>query len=160
MTPQVLAKLKSIAGRYDELTRLVSDSAVQADPPTYRTHTKALAELQPTVDCYHEIQQVEHELAEARELASGADAELLAFLSEETGRLEARLVSLQERIEALLVPKDPNDDRNVVLEIRAGTGGDEAALFASDLFRMYTRYAERHRWVLDVLSSSETGVGA
>ncbi len=159
MTAQVLEKLKSIAGRYDELTRLVSDSAVQADPPTYRTHTKALAELQPTVDCYREIQQVEHELAEARELAGGADAELQAFVAEEADRLEARLASLQERIQALLVPKDPNDDRNVVLEIRAGTGGDEAALFASDLFRMYSRYAERQRWTVDVLSSSETGVG-
>jgi len=159
MTSQVLDKLKTIAARYDELARLLSDPAVQADPPTYRTHSKALAELQPTVECFREIQQVEQDLTEARELTGAADAEMQAFAAEEARRLETRLAALDERVRALLVPKDPNDDRNVVLEIRAGTGGDEAALFASDLFRMYSRYAERRGWKVDVLSTSETGVG-
>jgi peptide chain release factor 1 len=159
MTDQVLAKLRATAARYDELTRLLSDQATQADPAAYRTHSKALAELQPTVECFREIQQVEQELADAREMAGGGDAELQALAADEARRLESRLAALQEQVRVLLVPKDPNDDRNVVLEIRAGTGGDEAALFAGDLFRMYSRFAERHGWKVDVLSTSETGVG-
>jgi peptide chain release factor 1 len=159
MTDQVLAKLRATAARYDELTRLLSDQATQADPAAYRTHSKALAELQPTVECFREIQQVEQELTDAREMAAGGDAELQALAADEARRLESRLAALEERVRVLLVPKDPNDDRNVVLEIRAGTGGDEAALFAGDLFRMYSRFAERRGWKVDVLSSSETGVG-
>jgi peptide chain release factor 1 len=159
MTDQVLAKLRATAARYDELTRLLSDQATQADPAAYRTHSKALAELQPTVECFREIQQVEQELTDAREMAAGGDAELQALAADEARRLESRLAALEERVRVLLVPKDPNDDRNVVLEIRAGTGGDEAALFAGDLFRMYSRFAERRGWKVDVLSSSDTGVG-
>ncbi len=156
---QIHDKLRTIAARYDELAGLLADPAVQADPQTYRTHSKALAEIEPTVECFRELQQVERELADARELAAGGDAELQALAADEVRRLDARLTTLQERARELLVPKDPNDSRNVVLEIRAGTGGDEAALFAADLFRMYSRYAERRGWKLDVLSSSETGVG-
>jgi peptide chain release factor 1 len=159
MMDQVLAKLRATAARYDELTRLLSDQATQADPAAYRTHSKALAELQPTVECFREIQQVEQELTDAREMAAGGDAELQALAADEARRLESRLAALEERVRVLLVPKDPNDDRNVVLEIRAGTGGDEAALFAGDLFRMYSRFAERRGWKVDVLSSSDTGVG-
>jgi len=159
MTPQVLEKLKSIAARYDELARRVADPAVQADPPTYRSHTKALADLQDTVDRYHEYQHVEAELAGLRELAAEDNSELRAMAAAEIATLESRLQQLDGDVRQLLVPKDPNDSRNVVLEIRAGTGGDEAALFASDLFRMYSRFAERQRWKVDVLSTSETGVG-
>src|SRR5262245_35401797 len=124
MTPQVLDKLKSIAARYDDLTRLVGDPAVQADPPTYRSHTKTLADLQETVDRYHEYLQVEQELGDSRELAKEEDAELRAMAETDVTRLQARLGQLEDQIRVLLVPKDPNDDRNVVLEIRAGTGGD------------------------------------
>jgi len=159
MTGPIVDKLKTMTARYDELAALLGDAAVQADPPTYRTHSKALAELEPTVECFREIQQVEQELSDARELAGSGDSDMQALAGEEIRRLEARLASLDERVRALLVPKDPNDDRNVVLEIRAGTGGDEAALFASDLFRMYSRYSERRGWKVEVLSTSETGVG-
>jgi peptide chain release factor 1 len=159
MSPQVLEKLKSIERRYDELTRLVSDPAVQADSTAYRTHSKALAEVQPLVEKYHEYQRIEAQLAENREIAASDDAEMKALADEEIRSLEARLPGLDEDIRVLLVPKDPNDDRNVMLEIRAGTGGDEAALFAADLFRMYTRYAERRGWKVDVLSNHDTGVG-
>jgi peptide chain release factor 1 len=159
MTPQVLEKLRSIAAKYDELTRLVSDPAIQADPPTYRTHAKALADMQEIVDAYRHHQLLERSLQENRELAAGPDADLQALALEEIPALETELTTLDERIRVLLIPKDPNDDRNVVLEIRAGTGGDEAALFASDLFRMYSRYAERHQWKVEVLSGHETGVG-
>jgi peptide chain release factor 1 len=159
MTPQVREKLKSVAARYEELTRLVSDPAVQADPPTYRTHTKALAEMQPLVDCHTSYMQAEQELQGARELAASSDLDFKALAEEEIAGLAQRLAALDDEIRVLLIPKDPNDDRNVVLEIRAGTGGDEAALFAGDLFRMYSRFAERHGWKVDVLSNSETGTG-
>jgi peptide chain release factor 1 len=159
MTTSVLEKLKSVEGRYEELTRLVSDPAVQSDPPSYRTHSKALAELQPLVDRYREYRQAQDELAQARDVAASGDPDLQALARDEIASLEPRLSALSEDLRQLLTPRDPNDDRDVVLEIRAGTGGDEAALFASDLFRMYSRYAERHGWKVDVLSMSETGVG-
>jgi peptide chain release factor 1 len=159
MTEQILGKLKATAARYDELTRLLGDPAVQADPPAYRTHSKALAEIEPVVECYREIEQVERELADARDLMASADGDLAALAAEEARGLDTRLTALEERVRLLLIPRDPHDDRDVVLEIRAGTGGDEAALFAADLFRMYSRYAERQGWKVDVLSTSETGVG-
>jgi len=159
MTPQAHEKLKSVTGRYEELTRLVSDSAVQADPPTYRKHAKELAEIEPLVDHYRRFQQLDSELKGAHELSESGDAEMKSLARDEIARLEGELGALEEAIKVLLIPKDPNDSRNVVLEIRAGTGGDEAALFASDLFRMYSRYAERRGWKVDVMSMSETGVG-
>jgi len=139
--------------------RLVGDPAVQADPPTYRAHTKAMAELEPLVDRFQKMQEAQRELAEAREMASSGDPELKALADDEIRRLEPAITSLYDEVRVMLIPKDPNDDRNVVLEIRAGTGGDEAALFAADLFRMYSRYAERQGWKVDLLSSSPTGVG-
>jgi peptide chain release factor 1 len=158
MTSQVLDKLKSIERRYDELMQLVGDPAVLSDPPTYRTHSKALADLQPIMDAYREYERIARERDETRELATSGDTELAALASE-IPALEARLASIDEEIRGLLVPKDPNDDRSVVLEIRAGTGGDEAALFAAELFRMYSRYAERRGWKVEVLNSHDTGVG-
>ncbi len=159
MTPQVREKLKSVAARYEELTKLVSDPAVQADPPTYRTHAKAIAELGPLVDLQSAFLQTERELSDARELAASGDPEMQSLAEMEIGGLEQKIAGLEEAIRVHLIPKDPNDDRNVVLEIRAGTGGDEAALFAGDLFRMYARFAERNGWRVEVLSNSETGTG-
>jgi peptide chain release factor 1 len=159
MNPQVHEKLRSVTARYEELTRLVSDPSVQADPSTYRTHAKGLAEIEPLVERYRQHQQLDAELRDARELADSGDADLKALAKDEVARLERALTRLEDEIKVLLIPKDPNDNRNVVLEIRAGTGGDEAALFAADLFRMYSRYAERRGWKVDVMSTSETGVG-
>jgi peptide chain release factor 1 len=159
MTPQVRDKLRGVAARYDELTRLLSDPVVQADPATYRTHAKALAEAEPLVECLRDYEKTERELADARDVAASGDAELRALAEDEMPGLQRKLTDLEEQAKVLLIPKDPNDDRNVVLEIRAGTGGDEAALFASDLFRMYSRFAERQRWKVEVLSSNETGTG-
>ena len=159
MTPQVHEKLKSIAARYETLMALVGDAAVQADPPTYRKHTKELADLEPLVEAHRRHTQLAGELAGTREVAASGDAEMKALAEDEIERLEATLAALENQIKVLLVPKDPNDDRNVVLEIRAGTGGDEAALFAGDLYRMYNRYAERNGWKVDVLNLSDTGVG-
>jgi peptide chain release factor 1 len=159
MTLQVLEKLKAQAMRYDELTRLVGDPAVQADPPRYREYSKAIAELQELVDRFAEYQRADGELTSARELAASGDAEMKALAGDEIASLEKHLEALEAVLRELLTPRDPNDGRNVVMEIRAGTGGDEAALFAADLFRMYSRFAERQGWRVDVLSTSDTGVG-
>ena len=153
-------KLQAVEERYDELMSLISDPAVQANPAEYRTHTKALSELQPLVDKFREYKAVVTEVEQARELLDGDDAELRDLAEQEVQTLEERRESLLADVKVLLVPKDPNDERNVVLEIRAGTGGDEAGLFAADLFRMYSRFAERQGWRVDTLSLNETGVGA
>ena len=155
-------KLKSVETRYDELMNLVSDATVQADPSEYRKHTKALSEIQALVETFREYKAVVEEAAQSKELAEGTgeDPELRELARLELTTLEKRRDTLLAEIKILLLPKDPNDDRNIVLEIRAGTGGDEAGLFAADLFRMYSRFAETQGWHVDVLSSHETGVGA
>jgi len=159
MTPQVFDKLKSIASRYDELTQLVSDPVVQADATAYRTHSKAIADIQELVECFRDYQQRARALDEARDMAAGDDAEMRELAADEIASLERQMTQLDDRLRVLLIPKDPNDDRNVVMEIRAGTGGDEAALFAADLFRMYQRFAERQGWKVEVLSTNDTDGG-
>ena len=153
-------KLERVEQRYQTLMGLVSDAAVQADPAEYRVHTKALAEIQPLVDRFRDYKTVEKEIGQARELAGGDDPEMQALAEQELRELGDRREALLAEIRVLLLPKDPNDERNVVLEIRAGTGGDEAGLFAGDLFRMYSRFAEDQGWRVEVLSLNETGVGA
>ena len=155
-------KLQAIEDRYDKLTTLISDPTVQADQQEYRTHTKALSEIQPIIEHFRLYKEVTEEAVQAKELAKETkdDAELLELVQQELIELEERRETLVQQIKILLIPKDPNDEKNVVLEIRAGTGGDEAGLFAADLFRMYARYAETLGWRVEVLSSNETGVGA
>ena len=155
-------KLKEVESRYDELITLVSDVAVLSDPSEYRKHSKALSEIQPLVEKYRDYKAATTEAAETQELTDGHDddPELRELAKQELIILEERQKSLLAEIKILLLPKDPNDERNVVLEIRAGTGGDEAGLFAADLFRMYSRFSETHGWKVDVLSLNETGVGA
>lgn len=155
-------KLQAIEDRYDRLTTLISDPVVQADQQEYRTHTKALSEIQPIIEHFRLYKEVTEEAVQAKELAKETkdDAELLELVQQELIELEERRETLLRQIKILLIPKDPNDEKNVVLEIRAGTGGDEAGLFAADLFRMYARYAETLGWRVEVLSSNETGVGA
>jgi peptide chain release factor 1 len=155
----MLDKLNAVEAKYHELLTLLGDPAVQADQSQYRTHAKTLSELEPIVEKFREYKQVVTQIAQAEELAAGDDAEMKALADEELPPLRMRAEALLDDIKVLLLPKDPNDAKNVVLEIRAGTGGDEAALFAADLFRMYSRFAERQRWRVEVLSSNETGVG-
>jgi peptide chain release factor 1 len=159
MTPQAIDKLKSLTARCDELAQLMSDPVVLGDPRLFRAHSKEFAELKPLADRFREYEHVQRELGEAREMAAAPDAEMRALAADEVRQLEPRIGALEAELRRLLVPRDPNDDRNVVLEIRAGTGGDEAALFAGDLFRMYSRYAERRGWKVEVLSEHQTGVG-
>ena len=152
-------KLNAIEERYEKLMALVSDAAVQADPAEYRTHSKALADIQPLVETFREYRSALTEIAQVQELADSSEGDMRDLAHQELRTLEARRDTLLTAIKTLLVPKDPNDEKNVVLEIRAGTGGEEAALFAADLFRMYHKFAERQGWRLEVLSVNETGVG-
>ncbi|MEK6631057.1 MAG: peptide chain release factor 1 [Acidobacteriota bacterium] len=155
----MLDKLNSVESKYDELMTLLGDPAVQSDQVQYRTHAKALAEIEPVVKRFRQYKDVVTQITQNEELAQGEDAEMRALAQEELAPLKVRAEQLIADIKLLLLPKDPNDEKNVVLEIRAGTGGDEAGLFAAELFRMYTRFAERQGWHVDVLSTSDTGVG-
>ena len=150
-------KLEAVESRYEQLTAEMADPAVQADAAKFRAHSKAVADMQPLVDAYREYKGVAAQLKATQELLNDPDMRELA--QEELATLQQRHDALVADIKILLVPKDPNDAKNVILEIRAGTGGDEAALFAADLFRMYSRYAERQGWKIDVMSQSDTGVG-
>ncbi len=155
----MIDKLTSVEARYADLAGKLADSAVQADPTQYRTHAKALSEIEPIVERFGEFKTVLTQIAQAQELANGSDADMRELAQQELRELEARRDTLEGEIKVLLLPKDVNDEKNVMLEIRAGTGGDEAALFAGELFRMYTRFAENQGWRVELLSMSETGVG-
>ena len=152
-------RLADIERRYEELERLVSDPAVIANRREFAKLARERAQLEETVAGWRERQRVVREVAEHRELAHGKDEELRELARGELPALERRLEELEATLKRLLVPRDPNDDRNVVVEIRAGTGGEEASLFGAELFRMYSRYAERQGWRVEVLSSSPTGLG-
>ncbi len=152
-------KLVSVERKYEELTESLGTSAVQKDPPEYRKQAKALADLEPLVKKFREYKGVVEEIAQAGELAKSSDPEMRALAEEELGGLTARRDQLMADLKVLLLPRDPNDEKNVIVEIRGGTGGEEAALFAGDLYRMYTRYAERQGWKLEVMSLSEAGQG-
>ena len=152
-------KLATVEARYEELTASLGTSFVQNDPAEYRKQAKMLSELEPLVEKYREYKVIAGELAQAEELASGGDPEMRGLAEEEVAGLSQRKTRIVDELKILLIPKDPNDDKNVLLEIRAGTGGEEAALFASDLYRMYVRYAERQGWKLEMLNMSEAGQG-
>jgi len=152
-------KLLSVENKYDELMTKLGTAEVQADASEYRRSAKTLSELEPLVQKFREYKGVEEDIKGAQELVNGNDAEMRELAREELKTLESRREALLQELKILLIPKDPNDEKNVILEIRAGTGGDEAALFAADLFRMYGRYAERQGWRIEVMSSSESGTG-
>jgi peptide chain release factor 1 len=151
--------LSAVEQRYDELLSLLGTAQVQSDPSEFRKHAKAAAEIETIVERFREYKIVIRDLTQAEELAASGDADMRELAAQEVKSLATRRDALLAEMKILLIPKDPNDERNVVLEIRAGTGGDEAANFAADLFRMYSRYAERQGWRLEVMSSSDTGVG-
>src|SRR6201998_3479562 len=129
------------------------------DHEKYQKTAKSLREIEEPVEKYRELKQVQQGLADARAMLAETDADMRAMATEEIAALEPRAAAIEEEIKILLIPKDPNDEKNVILEIRAGTGGDEASLFAAEIFRMYTRFAEQHRWKVEVMSLSESGVG-
>ncbi|MDA1185742.1 MAG: peptide chain release factor 1 [Acidobacteria bacterium] len=155
----MLDKLSAVEAQYDELAARLGTADVQSDPTEYRRAAKALSELEPLVQAYGEYKAVLKDIEGSEELGRGADVEMRELAQEELKDLHVRRDAILGTLRLLLMPKDPNDQKNVILEIRAGTGGDEASLFAADLFRMYSRFAERQRWKLEVMSSSESGTG-
>jgi len=152
-------KLSTVESRYDELMHRLGTSEVQADPVEFRKAAKALSDMEPLVQKYREYKAVDQDITGSEELVRGSDPEMRELAEEELKTLYVKRDALLEEIKILLIPKDPNDEKNVLLEIRAGTGGEEAALFAAELYRMYHRYAERQGWKLDVMSLSESDTG-
>jgi peptide chain release factor 1 len=152
-------KLSTVEAQYEDLMAKLGTAEVQADPAEYKKSAKTLSEIEPLVQKYREYKQVEKDIAGAQELVRGSDPDMRELAQEELKELQQTHERLLGELRILLIPKDPNDERDVLLEIRAATGGDEAALFAGDLFRMYSRYAERQGWKVEVLSSSESGAG-
>ncbi|MBX2808027.1 MAG: peptide chain release factor 1 [Cellvibrionaceae bacterium] len=154
MKSSILQKLESLQERYIEVGALLSDSDIIAQQHRFRELSKEYAELEPVVKCYSAYQQVLSDLTEAQLLLDDSDPDMRAMGQDELKSAESRQAALALELQKLLLPRDPNDDKNVFLEVRAGTGGDEAAIFAGDLFRMYSRYAEQRKWRLEIISEN------
>ena len=157
----MLRKLEAVAEKYDELTRLLSDPGVAADHQRYQKYSRERSEIEDVVSHYRAYRSMLRQITEAEEITQDkqADPELRAMAEAELKELRPKIEQTDRELRLMLVPKDPRDDKNVFLEIRAGSGGDEAGLFAAELFRMYSRYAEKKRWKLTLLDMSTTGVG-
>lgn len=152
-------KLDFITDKYDELAQKVSDPDIIANQKVWQKHIKEMGEMEPIVKKYTEYKKAKEGLEDAKEMLSDGDEEMRELAKMEISDLEEQIETAQEELKILLLPKDPNDDKNVILEIRAGTGGEEAALFGADLLRMYTRYAERNRWKTEIMEINDTGIG-
>jgi peptide chain release factor 1 len=156
----MLDKVKLVEERYEELNRLMADPDVAVDHVKVTEYAQEQAEIQELVGTYRRYSALDQELADTRELIEMEDdPEMAEMAGQEVTRLEGEMEALYKQMRTLLLPKDPNDDKNVIIEIRAGAGGDEAGIFAADLHRMYTRYAEAHKWKTDLLNTHRTGVG-
>jgi len=155
----MIDRLEQMEQRYNDMQAQFSLPEVLNDHEKYQKTAKALREIQAPVERYRALKQVQQGLADARAMLAESDPDLRAMAAEEIATLTPRESELEEELKVMLLPKDPNDERNVILEIRAGTGGDEASLFAAEIFRMYTRFAEQHKWKIELLSLSESGVG-
>ncbi|MBF2474058.1 peptide chain release factor 1 [Listeria welshimeri] len=153
-------RLQAVEDRYDELNELLSDPDVVSDPKRLRDLSKEQSGITATVETYREYKNVNEQIDETRELlGEKLDDEMREMAKEEFAELQKEKAELEERLKLLLVPKDPNDDKNVILEIRGAAGGDEAALFAGDLFRMYSKYAESRGWKVEIMDANPTGIG-
>ncbi len=155
MKASIKAKLESLLERHEEIGHLLGDADVIADQNKFRDYSKEYAQLEPIVTCFQQYQQAENDLASAQEMLKDNDLELREMAQEEQQQTQQTIDSLQQQLQVLLLPKDPNDSANVYLEIRAGTGGDEASIFAGDLFRMYSRYAESKNWRTEIINQHE-----
>ncbi len=156
----MLEKLKGLVARHEEIERLMSDPEIAADYEKVAEYAQERSNLQPMVDAYHELKAVVEQIPEAETLAQEADdAEMRELAEMELDELRTRHDELESNIRLMLLPKDPRDDKSVIMEIRAGAGGDEAGIFAADLFRLYIRYAETRRWKTEILDANDTGVG-
>ena len=155
----MLEKLESIESQYLELEKALSNPETIANPKEYQRLAKEHADLTPCIQALRKFRRLKLQLEENKDLLDDSDPEIRELAREEASQLEVQIQALEEEIKQLLTPVDPNDEKNVILEIRAGTGGDEAGLFAADLFRMYTKYAELRGWKVDLLNSHATGIG-
>ncbi|WP_027159746.1 peptide chain release factor 1 [Methylobacter luteus] len=154
MKPSIQHKLENLSERYDEIAALLSEPEVQGNQNKFRSLSQEYAQINPIVDCYKRYQKALEALASAKEMANDSDLELREMAREEVTEAENQIENLEHELQILLLPKDPNDNRNIFLEVRAGTGGDEAAIFSGDLARMYQRYAERKGWRTEIISES------
>jgi peptide chain release factor 1 len=154
MKPSIQTKLDNLADRFEEITVLLSRPEVQSNQNQFRSLGQEYAQLEPIVACYKAYQSNEAALASAKEMAKDSDPELRELAKEEVNEAENQREALEQQLQILLLPKDPNDNRNVYIEVRAGTGGDEAAIFSGDLARMYQRYAERQGWSTDIINEN------
>ena len=152
-------KLDFILEKYEELSLKVSDPDVINNQKLWQKHIKEMGEMEPIVNKYREYKKAKEAVAEAKEMLDSGDEELRELAKMEIAEYEEQLPQLEEQLKILLLPKDPNDDKNVILEVRAGTGGEEAALFAQDLSRLYLRYAERRGWKAEIMDANDTGIG-
>ena len=152
-------KLEFILEKYEELSMKVSDPDVINNQPLWQKYIKEIGEMEPIVNKYKEYRDAKSNLAEAKEMLESGDDELRELAKMEMAELEDKIPEMEDELKILLLPKDPNDDKNVILEVRAGTGGEEAALFAQDLLRMYLRYTERRGWKAEIMDSNDTGIG-
>jgi peptide chain release factor 1 len=155
----MLEKLKAIEEKYEELTMLLSDPLVLSKPSELLKYSKEQSELHPLVDKIREYRKLLSDIEEAEELLKGGDGDLRSLAQEELDALREKEPKIEEELTIMLLPKDPRDEKNVILEIRAGTGGEEAALFAANLFKMYMKYAERKRWKVEMIDMNSTGLG-
>ena len=156
----VLDRLQAVENRYEKLNELLSDPAIISDSNKLREYSKEQSDIQETVEVYREYKDVREQLKDAKAmLEDKLDAEMREMVKEEVSELESQDKTLSERLKILLVPKDPNDDKNVIVEVRGAAGGDEAALFAGDLYRMYSRYAEVQGWKTEIIEASYTELG-
>lgn len=155
LKPSILNKLESLSERHRELEALLADAEIINDQEKFRALSREYAQITPLVNCFRDYQQLQEDMASADELLKDGDTEMRAMAQEELREIQQRQERLEKEIYTLLLPSDPKDDANIFLEIRAGTGGDEAALFAGDLFRMYAQYAESRNWQTEVISASE-----
>ena len=152
-------KLDFISDKYEELAMKVADPDVINDQPRWQKYIKEMVEMEPIVNKYKEYKKTKESVAEAKEMLDSGDEELKELAKMELADLEDKIPEMENDLKVLLLPKDPNDDKNVILEIRAGTGGEEAALFAQDLLRMYLRYTERRGWKAEIMDANDTGIG-
>ncbi|OOE93637.1 peptide chain release factor 1 [Salinivibrio sp. AR647] len=155
MKASILAKLESLAERYEEVQHLLGTPEIISEQNKFRALSKEYAQLEEVIKCFTAFKQAKEDLAAAQEMANEDDPDMREMAQEEVAQAEQSIVALTDQLQILLLPKDPNDDRNCFLEIRAGAGGDEAGIFAGDLFRMYSRYAEQRGWKLEIISASE-----
>ena len=160
LQPSLVSKVEELSERFTEIENLISDPDVLKDPKRYKELMQEHSHLSEIISAFNEYKSLVDQLSDAKQVSEDeSDPEMHEMAEQETGELEKKLNSLSQRIRLLLVPKDPLDGKDTIMEIRAGTGGDEASLFAADLYRMYSRYAERHKWKIEVLNSSPTEVG-